>query len=94
VRQVSNAYPLAMPPRAARLLGVQGQAVPLPDDFAQLIKDRRADLAALKAGLDLDELALVEVDVGPLGRLLAQLGRRVQEREFARQGETIAKPFF
>ncbi|TNC45263.1 helix-turn-helix domain-containing protein [Rubellimicrobium rubrum] len=84
VRQTSSAYRLSMPPRAARLL--IGEP-PLPDDVAQDLEDRRQDLAAVKAGLGLDELAVVEVDDGPLGRALASLGRHVQERESASRSE-------
>lgn len=93
VRQVSNAYRLVLPPRAARLLGVQGEAAPLPDDLAQELDARRQELAALKAALPLDELAALEVDSRPLGRLLAELGRLVQERESGRQTESQAKSF-
>lgn len=91
VRQVSNAYRLVMPPRALRLLGIHGQDVPLPDDLAQEREARAIEVAAMKAGLALDELAVVEVDDDSLGRLLAQLGRHVQERESARQEETQTK---
>jgi hypothetical protein len=90
VRQVSNAYRISIPPRAARLISGD---VPLPDDFVQDLEDRRRDLEAVKAGLSLEELALVEVDDGPLGRALAQLGRRVSECESARQTESQAKSF-
>lgn len=91
VRQVSNAYRLALPPRAARLLGVHGQDVPLPDDAEHAREVRREDIASMKAGLPLDELAVVEVDDGPLARVLAGLGRLVQERETAKRSETGAK---
>lgn len=91
VRQMSNAYRLVLPPRAARLLGIQGEAVPLPDDLVQELQSRRQELAALKAALPLSELATLEVDDGPLGRLLAELGRLVQERESGRQTESQAK---
>lgn len=88
VRQVSNAYRLSLPPRAARLLGLHGQDAPLPDDVVQELAGRRQDLLVQKASLSLDEFAVLEVDDGPLGRLLAELGRRVQEREYAKQTET------
>ena len=88
VRQVSNAYRLALPPRAARLLGIHGQDVPLPDDLAHAQEARRAEVAAFKATLALDELAVLEVDDGPLAKALAGLGRLVQERESARQTES------
>lgn len=93
VRQTSNAYRLVLPARAARLLGVQGEAVPLPDDLMQELQARQQELAALKAALPLDELAALEVDNGPLGRLLAELGRLVQERESGKQTESQAKLF-
>jgi hypothetical protein len=84
---VSNAYRLALPPRAARLLGVHGQDVPLPDDVMDEASERSENVAAMKATLSLDELAVLEVDDGPLGRALAALGRSVKERESARQPE-------
>ena len=93
VRQVSNAYRLVLPPRAARLLGPQGEAVPLSDDLLQELEARRQELAAIKGALPLDELAVLEVDDRPLGRLLAELGRLVQERESGRQTESQAKNF-
>lgn len=93
VRQVSNAYRLALPPRAARLLGTMGQDVPLPDDVAQAQETRREELATIKASLPLDELAVLEVDDDPLGRALAQLGRLVQERESAKRSEPMSKSF-
>lgn len=93
VRQVSNAYRLVLPPRAARLLGLRGEAVPLPDDLLQELEARRQELEALKAALPLDELAVLEVDDGPLGHLLAELGRLVQERESGRQTESQTKSF-
>lgn len=93
VRQVSNAYRLALPPRAARLLGTMGQDVPLPDDVAHAQEARQAEAAALKASLPLNELAILEVDDDPLGRALAQLGYLVQERESAKRSEPMSKSF-
>lgn len=93
VRQVSNAYRLALPPRALRLLGLQGQDAPLPDDVAQEQQERREGLAAIRAALPLDELAVLEVDDGPLGRVLAEFGHRIQQRESARRSETKTKNF-
>ena len=92
VRQISNAYRMNLPARAARLLmaslGVVGD-----DANAQHIEDRRQDLAAMKADLPLDELAVLEVDDGPLGRALAQMARSIQRRESAGQTEPMAKIF-
>lgn len=90
VRQIVNAYRLALPPRAARLLA---PGVPLSDDFAQDLADRRVAVAEMKASLDLDELALVEVDDGPLARALAGLGRLVSERESTKRPEIQATLF-
>lgn len=87
VRQVSNAYRLVMPPRALPLLGVRNQDVPLPDDLAQEQKERSIEMAAMKANLPIEELAIVEIADGSLASLLAQLGRYVQQRESGRQEE-------
>ena len=91
VRQASNAYRMAIPPRAARLLGRMGEAPPLPEDVAHAREARAAELAAHKAGLPLDELALFEVASGPLAQALADMARKVQERESARRSESQAK---
>ena len=48
----------------------------------------------MKASLPLDELAVVEVDDGPLARALASLGRLVQEREFASRSDIQTKNSF
>ena len=79
-----------MPPRAARLVG---EMPALPDDVAQVLEDRRQELEAFKASLSLDELAVVEVEDGPLGRALAQLGRRVSKCESVGQTESQTKIF-
>lgn len=93
VRQVSNAYRLSLPARAARLLGHRGVEPPLPDDVAQAREDRAAWLAAHKATLPLSDLPLVEVEDEGLARVLGELGRAVearasflQERESAGRG--------
>lgn len=93
VRQVSNAYRLSLPARALRLLGRIMQPAPLPDDVAQAQEERAAEREAHKVALPLDELPLFEVEDARLGRLLAELGRKVRERESAKQAETQAKPF-
>ena len=86
IRQLSNAYRMSLPPRAARLVG---NVAPLPDDMAHDIENRRQEVKAMKAALPLDDLAVVEVDDGPLGRALALMGRRIQESEFAGRSETM-----
>ncbi|TNC45035.1 helix-turn-helix domain-containing protein [Rubellimicrobium rubrum] len=80
VRQVSNAYRLSLPPRAARLLGHLLSAPPLPEDVAQEREDRAAWLREHKAALPLAELPLVEVDDDRLARVLGELGRAVEAR--------------
>jgi hypothetical protein len=94
VRQVSNAYRLSLPPRAARLLphvlGQGSASMRLPDDVLHERVERAAWVAEHKAGLPLSELPLLEVEDDSLARVLADLGRAVQERESARRGESQA----
>jgi DNA-binding transcriptional MocR family regulator len=91
VRQASNAYRLSLPARALRLLGRLLQAPPLPDDVSHAQEQRRAETAAHKADLPLEELPLFEVEDSALSRVLASLGRSVQERESARRPESQAQ---
>ncbi len=100
VRQVSNAYRLSLPARAARLLGHLLSSPPLPDDVVAEHEDRTAYLATYKAALPLSELPLVEVEDDRLARVLGDLGRtveararHVQERESARRSEHQTKSF-
>ena len=87
IRQVSNAYRLSLPARAARLLGRWGQEVPLPDDVVQHAHEQQAAQSAYRAALPLGELPGFVVDDGPLARALSALGRSVQERESAGRTE-------
>jgi hypothetical protein len=66
-------------------------APPLPEDVAHAQEARAAELAAHKASLPLDQLALFEAGDSPLGRALASLGRKVQEREFTGEPEYQTK---
>lgn len=101
VRQVSNAYRLSLPARAAQLLGHLRSSPPLPDDVAQERADRSAYVAAHKAGLPLAELPLAEVEDDRLAQVLGALGRAVearvtqsrlvQERESAHRSEPRAR---
>lgn len=91
LRQVSNAYRMLLPPRAARMLGRWGKAPPLPDDVVQEREERAAELRAHRDELPLDELAWFEVESGPLVQALAQLGRGLQERESAKRSESQSK---
>ena len=87
VRQVSNAYRLSLPARAAQLLGHWlSSSPPLPDDVAQEREDRAAWLREHKASLPLSELPLAEVEDDRLARVLGELGRAVAARARAVQG--------
>jgi hypothetical protein len=84
VRQVSNAYRLSLPARAAQLLGHWlSPTPPLPDDIVQEREDRAAYLAQHKADLPLAELPLVEVVDDRLAHVLGELGRAVEARGVA-----------
>ena len=91
VRQVSNAYRLSLPARAARMLGhwlaaAAAASPPLPDDLAQERVDRAEWLAAHKAALPLPELPLATVEDDRLARVLGELGRAVEARGQAARG--------
>ena len=87
VRQVSNAYRLSLPARAAQLLGHWLSASPeLPDDLVQEREDRAAWLREHKAALPLYELPLAEVEDDRLARVLGELGRAVEAKARAARG--------
>jgi hypothetical protein len=88
VRQVSNAYRLSLPARAARLLGHWLSAPPLPDEVVQAREDRAAYLAEHKAALPLSELPLAELEDDRLARVLGELGRTVESRARAMRERT------
>jgi hypothetical protein len=88
VRQVSNAYRLSLPARAAQMLGHWLSAPPLPDDVAQERETRAAWLRERKAALPLSELPLAEVEDNRLAQVLGELGRAVEARARARQERT------
>lgn len=92
VKQITNAYRMTLPARAARLLMTSPDKI-ISDDISQHIEDQRQDLLAMKADLPLEEFAVLEVDDGPLGRVLAQMARSIQRRESAGQTEPMAKIF-
>jgi hypothetical protein len=88
IKQVSNAYQLALPPRALRLLGIHGQNAPMPEDLTAEREARAMEIAAMKVGLSLEEFAVLEVDDNRLGSLLAQMGRRLDLRESGKRSVT------
>jgi hypothetical protein len=91
VRQTSNAYRLSLPARALRLLGRLMQAPPVPDDVLEAQKLHTSERATYRASLLLEELPGLEIEDDRLGRLLAELGRSVRERESARRSESQAR---
>ena len=90
-----SATPTGSPCRLGplRLLGRLLQAPPLPDDVQHARELEASEIAAHRASLPLDEFALFEVEDDQLGRLLAHLGRAVQERESAKPSESQTKIF-
>jgi len=87
IRQVSNAYRLALPPVALRLLGRLGQPAPIPSDHSVAVEARKADREGYRATLPLAQRALFVLDDGPLAQALAHLGREIQ-RESASRSES------
>jgi hypothetical protein len=88
VRQVSNAYRLSLPARAAKLLGrwLGSSSPPLPDDLVQEREERAVWLAQHKAALPLAELPLASVEDDRLAQLLGELGQAVEARARAARG--------
>lgn len=93
VQQTSNAYRLSLPEKALRLLGRFGKAPPPPEDHTHALEVRAAELDAYRKALPLDQLALFDAGDGPLGKALARLGKSLQERESARQTESLSNPY-
>lgn len=95
VRQVSNAYRLSLPRRAAAMLGRFCQFSPAPDDHAQAQKIHAAEIEAYRA--DMSELERTTMDVDPDNPISAALLRFAQarasrsERESVRQAESQSK---
>ena len=87
VRQASNAYRLALPERALRLLGGYGEPAPVPDDFAQFLSEQDAERERMVAQLPLADRVRHQVGDNPLADALARLGRAVQQRESAEREE-------
>jgi len=90
VKQASNAYRLLLPEKALRLLGRFGKAPPPPEDHVAAQAARAAELDAYRKALPLDERALFEAGDNPLGRALAALGKSLQQRESAKQTESLS----
>ena len=88
VRQVSNAYRLSLPARAAKLLEHWvSSSSPLTDDVMQEREDRAAWVREHKDALPLEELPLAEVEDDRLARVLGEMGRVVAARARAVRGQ-------
>lgn len=94
VQQTSNAYRMALPARALRLLGRYARPAPAPDDFVHAQEARAAELEGYKAAMTNAEKArfLVEDDglAGTLARLGAAMDAR-KERESAKRSESLSR---
>ncbi len=83
VRQVSNAYRLFLPRRAAAMLGRFFKIPPAPDDYAHAQEIHAAGIEAHRASLT--ELERTAMDVDPDDPLGAALLRMAQNRALARK---------
>ena len=88
VRQVSNAYRLAVPKRALALLGRWSGRPALPDDEDLARADRAAMENAYVATLDLGAFAGFQCGDSPLGKALALMGKAIDLRESAKRTES------
>lgn len=82
VQQTSNAYRLALPAIARRLLGRFAKPAPVPDDVLQAAKDRADQIEAMRATLTMTEQ--IALDFGAddaTGQALARLWQSMQQRE-------------
>ena len=93
-QQTSNAYRLSMPKRALQYLGRYGKKAPLPDDLAHAQDEQAATIEAYKNDMTLSEQALFELGDTPLGQSLARLGKLMENRESAKQSESLSKDSF
>lgn len=93
VRQTSNAYRLALPDHARRLLGLWAAPVPVPDDAVAERRDRDRQIAEWCRLLSREERVRLEFGATPLGEALAKLARVFDRRESGRQGESRSVSF-
>lgn len=92
LKQASNAYRLALPAVALRLLGRLAHDPPQPVDDEDRRRRHTAEAAAMLDGLPLWEQGSASIS-GKLGAAFDRLGRAVAERESARQTESSPKDF-
>jgi len=87
VRQVSNAYRLSLPRRAAAMLGRFFMTPPAPDDHAHAQEIHAAEIEAYRAAMS--ELERTMMDVDPEDPLGASLLRMAQSRALMKERESI-----
>lgn len=78
--QTSNAYAFALPKAVIAYLPRWMRPAPPPDDVVQAEADRREAQTAMLSRLSCCELAQATLS-GPIGRVLARLGARIDIRE-------------
>lgn len=91
VQQTSNAYRLALPPAAERLLGRAGEDAPMPDDQAHAIETRKAERAAQVAQAAPDERNAFLFGAGSLAKAFSRMDRAFEQRrqrESAKRSES------
>ena len=91
VQQTSNAYRLALPPAAERLLGRAGEDAPLAEDLEHALEARRAERKAQLEAEAPEARNAVLFGSGPLAAAFSRLERAVgqrRERESARRSES------
>jgi hypothetical protein len=91
VQQTSNAYRLALPRAAERLLGRAGEDAPLPDDHTHAIETRRAERAFQVDQAAPEERNAFLFGAGPLADAFSRVEKALaerRERESARRSES------
>jgi hypothetical protein len=94
VQQTSNAYRLALPPAAERLLGRAGEDAPIPDDHAHAVETRRGERALQVARAAPEERNAFLFGAGSLADAFSRVEKALAEkhqRESARQSESQHK---
>lgn len=87
VRQVSNAYRLSLPRRAAAMLGRFFKIPLAPDDFTHAHEIQKAEFETYRAGLS--ELERTRLDVDPDDGLGAALLRMAENRALKKERESV-----
>ncbi len=91
VQQTSNAYRLALPPAAERLLGRAGEDAPMPDDHAHALATREASRQGQLASAEPQERNAALFGIGAMSSAFTRIEQVLElrrERESARQTES------